>query len=304
MSTPEKPEPEGSKPAAGGEPTGTAADSESQENQPAGNPAGPPAPPGGGGKRRLPGPRWAWVTAAAVVGVLLLVLAFGAGRMSGRMHDRMAWIDRADGGPGGHGRMHHGPFGPDGPGAPGAPGGPGFGPGGPGGPGFGPGGPGGMHERWGDDDGDGDGPRGPGFRFAERGGPEVVGAVASVNGPTVVVNSDGAGPVNVATDAGTRVGGEQRKAVADLKPGDRVIVFGQEGQPARAVVVAPAHVAGVVTALEGDRATVTSPDGLTRAVDLATVGTKPKVGDRIMARGTVADNGATVKAESVRIATR
>lgn len=290
MSTPENPEPEGSKPAAGAEPTATAAESGSSESHPAVNPAGPPVPPGGGRRRRLPGPRWAWVSAAAVVGVLLLVLAFGAGRFSGRVHDRMAWIDRAAGGPGGHGRLHHGPFGPGGPGAPGMPGAPGE-------PGFGPGG---MHQRW----GDGDGPRGLRFRFAERGGPEVVGAVASVNGPTVVVNSDGAGPVNVATDANTRVRGEQRKAVADLKPGDRVIVVGQQGQPARALVVAPAHVAGTVTALEGDRATVTSPDGLTRVVDLATVGTKPKVGDRIVARGTVADNGATVKAESVRIATK
>jgi hypothetical protein len=209
------------------------------------------------------------IAGAVVLGVLLLLVAFGAGRATGR------WHDVGHGGRGDHwaeqGRMHHGPGG-----APWM--------GGRGGFGDGPGWGGGRHDR-----GGGLGAQG------------IAGTVASVNGASVVVNTDGGGPVTVTTNVQTRVLGEQRHSVADLKAGDRVLLRVRDANTAVAVLVPPARAAGTVTALDGDRATVTRPDGLTQAVDVSGVSNKPKVGDRVAVLGVIADNGATLKASSLRV---
>ncbi|WP_051580402.1 DUF5666 domain-containing protein [Pseudonocardia acaciae] len=255
---------------AAGEGEGTTTPS---EPPPAAPPPSGPSGPSGRGSRRRP-----WLIAgAAVLGVLLLFAAFGAGRATGRWHD---------GGPGWHGgrgdhwgagRMHDGPGG--GPWMMGERGEFGDGPGW------------GRHERG--------GPGGPGGHGGP-GGQGLAGTVASVNGPSLVVNTDGGGPVTVTTSDRTRVAGEQRHSVADLKPGDRVLVRVRDANTAVGVFVPPARAFGTVTALEGDRATVTRPDGLTQAVDVSGVTNKPKAGDRVDVRGVIADNGATLKASSLR----
>jgi hypothetical protein len=61
------------------------------------------------------------------------------------------------------------------------------------------------------------------------------------------------------------------------------------------------HVAGTVTALDGNRATVVRGSGLVQIVDVSAVAQKPAVGDLIAAVGTLADNGATLKADTVRV---
>jgi hypothetical protein len=219
------------------------------------------------------------IAGATVLGVILLLVAFGAGRATGR------WHDGGHGGPvprGDHwaqGRMHDGPGG-----------GPWMGD--RGGLGDGPGWGGARHGRF-----DAGGPGGPGGLAAQG----IAGTVASVNGASVVVNADGGGPVTVTTDDRTRVAGEQRHSVADLKAGDRVLVRVRDANTAVAVLVPPARAAGTVTALDGDRATVTTPDGLTQAVDVSGVSNKPKAGDRVAVLGTIADNGATLKASSLRV---
>lgn len=259
--------------------TGSPAASASEPRPPATPPSVPPTAqataPSGRGRRRRP-----WLIAGAtVLGVILLLVAFGAGRATGRWHD---------GGHGGYGlrgdhramiRMHDGPAGPGGGPWMGERGG--FG----GGPGWG----GGRHL--------GVGPGGPGA----LGGQGIAGTVASVNGASVVVNADGGGPVTVTTNDQTRVLGEGRHSVADLKAGDRVLVRVRDANTPVAVLVPQARAAGTVTALDGDRATVTRPDGLTQAVDVSGVSNKPKAGDRVAVLGTIADNGATLKASSLRV---
>ena len=66
------------------------------------------------------------------------------------------------------------------------------------------------------------------------------------------------------------------------------------------VLVVRPHVAGTVTALDGDRATVTRPDGLTQIVDVSALTDKPKVGDLIAAVGSATDNGAVIKADKIK----
>lgn len=208
------------------------------------------------------------MTAAVLVGLVLLAAGFAAGRVSGRGHDRGGWHERGDHW-GAHSRMQDGPRGWI------------------------------VHERWRSAKFE----RGPGRGGPGRvnRGPALAGTVASVDGANVVVNVDGGAPVTVATGDRTRVKGEQRHAVGDLKAGDRVVVRGQVGRPAARILVSTARARGTVTALEGDRATVTRPNGLTQVVDVAGVSTKPKVGDRVAVRGAVADNGATLRAQSVRV---
>jgi len=121
----------------------------------------------------------------------------------------------------------------------------------------------------------------------------VFGTVTSINGASLVITPDGGAPVTVTTGDRTRVLGQ-------LAPGARVIGRVGPDRVAYLVRVLPAVDRGTVTAVAGDRITLTKPDGLTRAVDVSAVTTKPAVGDVIAVRGTATDNGGTLKAQSIR----
>jgi hypothetical protein len=288
VSTPEPPESE--KRAAPGQPAGEAAGGQpgsehatpgpagSQQpasHQPAAGSAEPVNPAaaqtavasgGGAGRGARPRRRWPWVTAAVLVGLVLLAVGFAAGRATGRWHDRAGWFERGHHW-NAHSRVQEGPRG------------------------------------WISQQriaafGHGPG-RGP--ARANQRGPALAGTVSSVDGANVVVNADGGAPVTVTTGDRTKVVGEQRHAVGDLKAGDRVLVRGQVGRPAGRILVSTARARGTVTALDGDRATLTRPNGLTQVVDMAALSAKPKVGDRVVVRGAMADNGATLRAQSVRV---
>jgi hypothetical protein len=64
-----------------------------------------------------------------------------------------------------------------------------------------------------------------------------------------------------------------------------------------------ASVTGTVTALAGDRATVTSVEGLAVTVDVAALSQKPAVGDVVVLTGTAAD-AATIRADGIRVLPR
>jgi len=131
--------------------------------------------------------------------------------------------------------------------------------------------------------------------------PPVVGSVASVNGANLVINQDGAAQVTVTTTPQTRVVGEQRASITDLKAGDRVAVRQDANHQAVGVFVIPARAAGTVTAANGNQITLTSADGLAVAVDVTAVPTKPQVGDRVVATGSAANNGTTLTATQLRV---
>ncbi len=165
----------------------------------------------------------------------------------------------------------------------------------PAGPGQGPGaGPGGRGERG-----------GPGHRggLLQRLGDDtlLVGNVASVGTGTLSVTRDGGGEKAVTTDDRTRIRGAGNSAVADLAAGERVIVRVGPDNRAVGVLGLRPHVAGTVTTLDGNRATVVRGSGLTQVVDVTAVPEKPKVGDLIAAVGTLTDNGTTLRAETVRV---
>jgi hypothetical protein len=168
--------------------------------------------------------------------------------------------------------------------------------------------------------GPGGGPWGPhGDRFGapgDRGGesgphgigdtPVLTGTVASVADGTLVVNVDGGGQRSLRTDGDTRVGGGQNSALGDLQTGERVVVEVQgtgATATARAVWTPQVRVAGTVTALAGDRATLTSIDGLTVTADVAALSQKPVVGDVVVLTGVAAD-ASTIRAEGIRVLPR
>jgi hypothetical protein len=177
-------------------------------------------------------------------------------------------------------------------------GGPGEGPWGGGGPGGGP---------WGHGDrfsapgrGDERGPRGMGDA------PVLVGTVASVADGTLVVNVDGSGQRSLRTGGDTRVRGGQNSGLGDLQTGERVVVQVQgtgATATARAVWTPQARVVGTVTALSGDRATLTSIDGLTVTADVAALSQKPVVGDVVVLTGVAADP-STIRADGIRVLPR
>jgi hypothetical protein len=260
-----------------------------------------------------------------VAGVVALLLVFGAGALVGSHHGwhqgrghgehgrmfGMAQRGGEFGGPGGH----QGRGGPGGPGGFGGPDGQG-GPGGMGGP-AGPGGPGGMGGPGGFDQG-GFGPGGgPGGGFGHGGGfgggggreqgafrmggtPPVVGSLVTINGANMVLTQDGGAQVTVTTTPQTRVIGQQRAALTDLKAGDRIAVREDSNHQALGVLVIPARAAGTVTAVNGDQATLTRTDGLTETVDVSGVPNKPQVGQQIAVSGSAANNGSVLKATELR----
>ncbi|HET8641442.1 MAG TPA: hypothetical protein VFM37_05865 [Pseudonocardiaceae bacterium] len=128
----------------------------------------------------------------------------------------------------------------------------------------------------------------------------IAGTVASVTGGSLVVRTDNGTEVTVPTDGDTKVRGNGNRSLADLSAGERVIVKAGADGKAVGVLAVRAHVAGTVTRLEGDRATVVTPGGLTRELDLSGVTQRPAVGTAIVAVGTAAEEGATLKVEQLR----
>lgn len=227
-------------------------------------------------------PRRRWIGLGVLVILLLLILAliFGLSR-HGRYGHR-------------HGHGHHG-----------GPGhskyqegmsGAGMGMDGFGGPMAGSGGPMGG-------DGTMAGPRGWGGRERGPGGGPVAapltGSVVSVAPGSLVLAQDGAGQVSVPTTDRTRVMGAGN-GLTGLQPGQRVVVRLGADKSAVAVFSPKAQAVGTVTAIAGDRATLVRPDGLTEPVDLSAVNPKPANGDVVAVSGTAAENGATLKVETLR----
>jgi hypothetical protein len=255
--------------------------------------------PGGPGTATAPrGSRFrsrrTWLIAAAALVAVLVVggIGFGIGWHSGH---GFGGHRGHHGGPG-HSAMERGGFGmgPGGRGGPdgGGPGGFGGGAAGLGGPGMGP------------EDGPGMGPEG-GPGGGRRGGfantAALTGAVVSVAPDSLVVAPDGGAPqVTVPTNDRTRVRGAGN-GLTGLQPGQRVVVLVGGDKSAAAVFSPPARAVGTVTALNGDRAVLVRPDGLTVGVDLAAANPKPANGDVVAVSGTAADNGATIKVTTLRV---
>jgi hypothetical protein len=147
------------------------------------------------------------------------------------------------------------------------------------------------------------GPGGPGpggFGFGDE--PVVTGTVASVANGSIVVNVDGAGQRTIRTDGDTRVGGSSNDGLGDLQVGERVVVEVEgtgDAATADSIWVPQASVAGTVTALSGDTATVTSVEGLPVTVNITALSQKPAVGDVVVLTGT-ADAGA-IRADGIRV---
>jgi hypothetical protein len=129
----------------------------------------------------------------------------------------------------------------------------------------------------------------------------VLGTVVSASGGTLVLTKDGGGQVSVPTNDKTLVRGDGVKALADLKAGRRVVVKAGADGVALGVLIAQAHAAGTVTAVDGDHATLTRLGGLTVTLDLSGVTDKPAVGNVVIAVGTATDNGGTLKVTDLRV---
>lgn len=147
--------------------------------------------------------------------------------------------------------------------------------------------------------------RGEGLgRFADT--PVVAGSVVSVSDDTLVLTVDGGARRSLRTDDDTRVRGEGNSGLGDLQAGERVVVAVEgtgDAAVARTVLTPQARVTGTVTALDGDRATVTGIDGLVVAVDVSGLSQKPVLGDVVVLSGVAAD-GTTIRADGIRILPR
>src|SRR5690606_33798826 len=120
------------------------------------------------------------------------------------------------------------------------------------------------------------GPRGGGFDLGDE--PVVTGTVASVAYGSIAGDVGGAGQRTLRTDGDTRVRGSSNSGLGDLQVGERVVVLVEgtgEAATAEAIWVPQARVAGTVTAVSGDTATVTSVYGLPVTVDTAALTQKP-----------------------------
>lgn len=294
MTTPEPPERRPDQPADSEHPTEQLPPEDPNRSRPAsGTPnAGAAAPSPRGSRLRS---RRTWLVAAAGLVAVLVVgaIGFGIGRHAGHGpgFGRAGWHD----GPGHARDLGMGPDGSGGPG--GAFGGPdgGFGPGG-----FGPGGDRGDRGERGDRGDRGD-RWGPGRRGGMANTAMLTGSVVSVAPDNLVVAPDGgAAPVTVPTNDRTRARG-LGNGLTGLQPGQRVIVRIGGDKAAVAVFSPQARAVGTITALNGDRAVLVRPDGLTENVDLAAANPKPVNGDLVAATGTSAENGATLKVTELRV---
>jgi len=128
----------------------------------------------------------------------------------------------------------------------------------------------------------------------------VAGTVVSVGTDNLVVRKDNGAEVTVPTDGDTRVRGKGNHELSELQAGDRVIVKAGADGNADGVLPVRAHAVGTITRLEGDRATVVSPGGLSKELDLSGVPQRPAVGTMVVAVGTATDGGATLKVEQLK----
>ncbi|MGQ0573554.1 MAG: hypothetical protein ACT4RN_05025, partial [Pseudonocardia sp.] len=267
-------------------------------------PTAPQPPPRPGGWRRFVPRRRGAIIGASVVALLVVGAVVAAALVpGGRGGPGFGPGDRHDRGPGalagfdsGFESGFDGGLGFDD--VPGFDGGPGFGPGGPGSPG-GPGGEGrdGRPGR--------EGRGSPGGVLGARLGDDTLlaGTVVTAGGGTLALTPDGAPQRSLVADDATRVrGGGERRTVAELTAGERIVVR-VDGTGDTATVVGAftprARVAGTVTALTGNNATVVSVDGLSVPVDVTGIGAKPAVGDLVVLTGGA--SGATLRADEMLV---
>ena len=142
--------------------------------------------------------------------------------------------------------------------------------------------------------------RGHGLLRLDEGEKVVAGTVVSVGTDNLVVRKDNGAEVTVPTDGDTKVRGNGIHQLSDLKAGERVLVKAGSDGKADGVLAVRAHAVGTVTRLDGDRATVVTPGGLNKELDLSGVSERPAVGTMVVAVGTAADGGATLKVEQLR----
>lgn len=128
----------------------------------------------------------------------------------------------------------------------------------------------------------------------------VAGTVVSVGTDNLVVRKDNGAEVTVPTDGDTRVRGKGKHELSDLQAGERVIAKAGADGKAEGVLAVRAHAVGTITRLNGDRATVVSPGGLSKELDLSGVSQRPVVGTMVVAVGTAVDGGATLKVEQLK----
>jgi hypothetical protein len=128
----------------------------------------------------------------------------------------------------------------------------------------------------------------------------VTGSVVSTSDGKLVVKKDNGPEVTIPTNDDTKIAGQKDRTLADLGAGERVIVkVGADGV-AKGILAVKAHAAGTITSVDGDRATVVRPGGLSTTLDLSGVSERPAVGAVVVAVGTPADGGATLKVEQIK----
>lgn len=143
--------------------------------------------------------------------------------------------------------------------------------------------------------------RGPRARGWRAGDGVLAGTVRSVSPDSITVAVDGGGERTVRAGSRTRVIGDTDTELADLQPGERIVVAVEgtgSDATARTIWSPRARVTGTVTALDGGRATVMGFDGIAVTVDVSRLSEPPAVGDVVTLTGTPADGG--VRADAVR----
>lgn len=131
----------------------------------------------------------------------------------------------------------------------------------------------------------------------------IVGTVVSTADGSIVLTSDSGGDRTIRTNGDTRVRGAAKAPITTLKAGERVVIrVNGSGDAATAVtIVAPRpRVAGTVTQIAGDVATIKKVDGTTEAANIAAVNPKPAVGDLVVIAGKSTD-GTTITADRIRV---
>lgn len=145
-----------------------------------------------------------------------------------------------------------------------------------------------------------------------RGGPRgrglgedtlLVGTVVSAADGSIVVTPDGGSQRTLRTNDDTRVRGSGNAALGDVAAGERAVIrVDGTGDAATAVTILTprARVAGTVTVLSGDTATITATDGRTVTANVAALNQAPAVGDLVVLSGVITD-GTTITADRIRV---
>lgn len=144
------------------------------------------------------------------------------------------------------------------------------------------------------------GPGGPGFRGEGR---HAGGLVTAFTASSLTVATP-SGPKTFGRDAKTTYAvGKDARTASVLAVGKVVMVELVDPSAAKPVAeritVVPAHLAGVVTKVEGSTVTIVDRDGFTRAIHVSGTPTA-KVGDFVLAVGSVGADGTTLEATELR----